>query len=284
VAEVLRSRREDLASSTAAMRRTAAETSETLSGKSREVGETVDGLIARWRELGDTLVARAETLRDVGESAVARVDATMQSLDRHVGDMSGATDRMEHRVDGLRDALREQARDMQSSLDLVSQKADSVAATFRMHEHALIEASNEATHKAEELRAAQADGSRGIYMRTVNRVLDTLGSVGIDLDRAFEGTLAPDIIKRYGKGDAMVAVRRVAGRAKDPVAIARVRELFEEDEEFRAVAMRYMHEFERLLGQAGDADPDDLLSASLLTADVGKAYMLMSRAVDRYSK
>ena len=77
-----------------------------------------------------------------------------------------------------------------------------MAATFRMHEHALIEASNEATHKAEELRAAQADGSRGIYMRTVNQVLDTLGSVGIDLDRAFEGALAPDIIKRYGKGDA----------------------------------------------------------------------------------
>ncbi|MCZ6455498.1 MAG: hypothetical protein O6909_14760, partial [Alphaproteobacteria bacterium] len=118
---------------------------------------------------------------------------------------------------------------------------------------------------------------------TVNRVLDTLGSVGIDLDRVFEGTLSPDIIKRYGKGDTMVAVRRVAGRSKDPVAIARVRELFEEDDEFRALAVRYMREFERLLGQAGDADADELLSAILLTADVGKAYMLMSRAVDRYN-
>ena len=82
----------------------------------------------------------------------------------------------------------------------------------------------------------------------------------------------------------MAAVRRVASRSKDPIAVARVRELFEEDEEFRTLAMRYMREFERLLSQAGDADPDDLLSASLLTADVGKAYMLMSRAIDRYSK
>ena len=45
-----------------------------------------------------------------------------------------------------------------------------------------------------------------------------------------------------------------------------------------------LREFERLLNQASDADPDDLLSASLLTADVGKAYMLMSRALDRYGK
>ena len=198
--------------------------------------------------------------------------------------MSGTTDRMEHRVDGLRDALREQARDMHSSLDQVTQKAESVAATFRMHEHALLEAANEATLKAEELRLAQVDTSRGVFLRTVNHVLDSLGSVGVDLDRAFEGALSPDVLKRYGKGDIMAAVRRVASRSKDPIAVARVRELFEEDEEFRTLAMRYMREFERLLSQAGDADPDDLLSASLLTADVGKAYMLMSRAIDRYSK
>ena len=242
VAELLRGRREDLAASTAAMRRTAAETGETLSGQGREVRDIVDGLVARWRELGDTLVVRAETLREVGEGAVGRVDATMQSLDRYTGELSGASDRMEHRVDGLRDALREQARDMQSSLDQVSEKAESVAATFRMHERALIEASNEATHKAEELRLAQVESSRGVFLRTVNRVLDTLGSVGVDLDRTFEGTLSPDVIKRFGKGDTMVAVRRVASRAKDPIAMARVRELFEEDDEFRTLAMRYMRE------------------------------------------
>ena len=223
-------------------------------------------------------------MREVGEGAVARVDSTMQILDRHTGELSSASDRMEHRVDGLRDALREQARDMHSSLDQVTAKAESVAATFRMHEHALVEASNEASHRAEELRLAHVDSTRGVFLRTVNTVLDTLGSVGVDLDRVFEGNLSSDILKRYGKGDTMIAVRRIAGRLKDPIAVARVRELFEDDDEFRALAMRYMREFERLLGQAGDADPDDLLSASLLTADVGKAYMLMSRAVDRYSK
>ena len=48
------------------------------------------------------------------------------------------------------------------------------------------------------------------------------------------------------------------------------------------MATRYLREFERLLAQVGDADPDELLSASLLTADVGKAYLLLSRAVERH--
>jgi hypothetical protein len=69
---------------------------------------------------------------------------------------------------------------------------------------------------------------------------------------------------------------------RDPIAISRVRDLFTENPEFRALASRYLSEFEKLLTQAGEADPDELLSASLLTADVGKAYLLLSRAIERH--
>jgi hypothetical protein len=69
---------------------------------------------------------------------------------------------------------------------------------------------------------------------------------------------------------------------KDPIALNRVRELYEDDDAFRTMTSRYLREFERLLTQAGEVDPDELLSASLLTADVGKAYLLLSRAVERH--
>ena len=50
------------------------------------------------------------------------------------------------------------------------------------------------------------------------------------------------------------------------------------------MATRYLREFERLLAQAGDADPDELLSVSLLIAEVDKAYLLLSRAVERHKQ
>ena len=84
-------------------------------------------------------------------------------------------------------------------------------------------------------------------MHRVNRVLDTLGSIGVDLDRILEGDVAADIARRFSKGDRTVAVRRLASRVKEPVAIANVRELFEEDDEFRALVTRYLREFERLM-------------------------------------
>ena len=134
----------------------------------------------------------------------------------------------------------------------------------------------------EDVRNSYLESNRGVLLHTANRVLDTLGSIGVDLQQVLEGDAAPDIIRRFAKGDRTVALRRIASRAGEPVVIARVREMFEEDEEFRGLATRYLREFERLLVQAGEADPDELLSASLLTADVGKAYLLLSRAVDRH--
>lgn len=140
----------------------------------------------------------------------------------------------------------------------------------------------EAARTSEEVRNSYLETNRGVLLHTANRVLDTLGSIGVDLQQVLEGDAAPDIIRRFAKGDRTVALRRIASRAGEPVVIARVREMFEEDEEFRGLATRYLREFERLLVQAGEADPDELLSASLLTADVGKAYLLLSRAVDRH--
>ena len=140
----------------------------------------------------------------------------------------------------------------------------------------------EAARTSEEVRNSYLESNRGVLLHTANRVLDTLGSIGVDLQQVLEGDAAPDIIRRFAKGDRTVALRRIASRAGEPVVIARVREMFEEDEEFRGLATRYLREFERLLAQAGEADPDELLSASLLTADVGKAYLLLSRAVDRH--
>ena len=282
VASLLRQRREELTTGTEEMRRATAETEEMLSNRGREVRTTVEGILERWRALGDVLAERGESLRETGEGAVERAEKVIQTLEQHTGEFAHSTDRLENKVESLRDQLREQARDMQSAIDQVSERAETLASTFRMQEHALIEAAEEAVRNTEEVRAASIDANRGVLLHTVNRVLDTLGSVGVELDRIMDGDGAQEAARRFSRGDRTVALRKIAARVREPVAIARVRELYEEDQEFRALAIRYLREFERLLTQAGDADLDELLSASLLTADVGKAYLLLSRAVDRH--
>ena len=195
--------------------------------------------------------------------------------------MSTAADHMEGRVEGVRETLREQTRDMRASLEEAASQAQTIAESFRIQERALIEAADEASRKAGEVRQAEQDAKRGVYLRTVNRVLDGLGSVGVDLDRILENGVPADVWKRYQRGDRMAALRRLSIRVRDPIALSRVREKFADDEEFRTNASRFLADFEKLLQQADEADSGDILSASLLTADVGKTYLLMSRALDR---
>ena len=49
----------------------------------------------------------------------------------------------------------------------------------------------------------------------------------------------------------------------------------------RRYVMRYFDQFEALLREAEDVDPEHLLHSTFMTADVGKLYLLLCRAMGR---
>jgi hypothetical protein len=53
-----------------------------------------------------------------------------------------------------------------------------------MQERALVEAAEEAVRTSQEVRDTYIDSNRGVIMHTVNRVLDTLGSIGFHRGRS----------------------------------------------------------------------------------------------------
>jgi len=107
VANLMRQRREDLTNGTEEMRRASIDTEELLANRSRDVRETIEGILERWRELGDMLSERSVTLREAGESVVARAETTMRAFGKHTGEFASSTDRLEGKVESLRDQLRE---------------------------------------------------------------------------------------------------------------------------------------------------------------------------------
>ena len=49
----------------------------------------------------------------------------------------------------------------------------------------------------------------------------------------------------------------------------------------RRYVMRYFDHFERLLEDSLEVDPENLLHSTFMTADVGKLYLLLCRALGR---
>ena len=95
-----------------------------------------------------------------------------------------------------------------------------------------------------------------------------------------EEEIPEDVWKRYRRGDKSIFARRLL-KMKDRFVIPEVESRYEQDTDFRNKVTRYMSQFESLLSQATDCDPEQVLSATFLTADVGKLYLLLSRSLGR---
>ncbi|MCZ6720755.1 MAG: hypothetical protein O7A65_04360, partial [Proteobacteria bacterium] len=60
-----------------------------------------------------------------------------------------------------------------------------------------------------------------------------------------------------------------------------IKEKFRDDEAFRGHVTRYLDHFEKLLADAKECDPENVLSSTFLSAEVGKLYVFLARAVGR---
>jgi len=131
------------------------------------------------------------------------------------------------------------------------------------------------------LSAARAREGRDVSMpRAAHHIIETLQSLSIDIDRALEEDPPLDLWKRYRAGERNVFTRRLASlKGKEPYA--RIAERYRADAEFSGDADRYMNQFENLLTEAANNNPDGLLAETYMSSDIGKVYALLAEATGR---
>jgi hypothetical protein len=90
----------------------------------------------------------------------------------------------------------------------------------------------------------------------------------------------PDIWKDFHKGDRSVFARHLF-RTRDSYVIPAIEQRYADDDRFRDLVSRYMERFEALLAHAQEIDPENVLNAAFITADVGKLYLVLARSLGR---
>ena len=133
----------------------------------------------------------------------------------------------------------------------------------------------------EKQAAAAAAGDaieRDAFLRSSAFVVDNLNSLAIDLSRLIEREVPQSVWRAYNKGDRGVFARRIAGRRQQK-DLRLIQRRYEEDRDFRQYVTRFIGEFDKLLAEARDLDYQNLLRTTFLTADVGKLYLLLCRAI-----
>ena len=230
----------------------------------------------RARELGDAFKEQSAGLVEALRQPVDTVEGASAGF-RQSGDqlLSGARATMAQVQDAV-ELFRTEAQVLAS----VSEQAAEIGTIFVDQAQALADSANEAEAQAKVIRQNAFESRRDTFLRASRFVIEDLNSIAIDLNRLLDTQGSQRLWSKLTKGDKRIFVRTMLS---DDEKHARevIRAKFEGDENFRKYVQRYLDHFERLLNQASESDPENLLSSTFLSADIGKLYLVLARSVGR---
>ena len=111
-------------------------------------------------------------------------------------------------------------------------------------------------------------------------MIDELNGLALDIHTLLDSEVPEEVWKRYRDGDRSIFARRLF-KMKDSYVIPAIQQRYQRDDKFQDMVDRYIRKFEELLANSASADPESVLNAAFITADVGKLYLVMSRSLGR---
>jgi hypothetical protein len=119
------------------------------------------------------------------------------------------------------------------------------------------------------------------FARRMALITDSLNSAAIDITGALSTEVADTAWDAYLKGDRGIFTRR-AVRLIDAGTTRDIAALYSGDEGFKANVSRYIHDFEALLRATLSTRDGHVLSVTMLGSDMGKLYVALAQAIERF--
>ena len=254
---------------------------EELSAQTGALNDATANAKATGVDLREEAQAQLADLRDVSDSSLRSLTKLGDLVAERSQALGGSAEAALGKAGELGQLLDRQRSHFDASVRNLAERLEDISSQFQQRSDELRQAADEAGQQALSLKQSDLETRRDLFLRSATVMIEDLNSQAIDLTRLFEGEVPEELWKRHRKGDRSIFARRLA-RPKDESYIApKIVERFKEDERFREQATRYINQFESLMSQASGCDPEHVLSATFLTADVGKLYLLLSRSLGR---
>jgi len=230
--------------------------------------------------LRDEMRDQAVNLARAEEAALTRLTGIGEAIEATTAGLVDATERAMERARSVGAEFDSQAASLSDSVTEGARRVAEAGEAFRDQTGALIDAAEAAAAEARRLSGANGEDRRQAFLRSASRMIEDLNAAALDLNRILAEDIPEEVWKRYRRGDRSVFARRLL-RGRDRLDLPILRERCTADAAFRDEATRYVTQFETLLSQATDCDPEHVLSTTFLTADVGKLYLMLSRSLGR---
>ena len=202
----------------------------------------------------DRVAQMAET---IGEEAIGKLGDTIRS------ESEKAIKDLERSAAETSNAGREAAIQLRDQLAMVNELTGNL---------------EQRVARARELAEEQVDND---FSRRMATITDGLNSNAIDITAALSTDISDTSWDAYLKGDRGIFTRR-AVRLIDNSKAREIADLYQRDEAFQANVGRYIHDFEAMLRSMLSTRDGNALSVTILGSDMGKLYVLLAQAIERF--
>jgi hypothetical protein len=119
--------------------------------------------------------------------------------------------------------------------------------------------------------------------RAPRDAIGSLETLSVDIARMIDRDATATLWERYQRGERGLGNLRLYN-AQGQKAFEEIRNKYRDDPEFRQTVEHYIHEFERLLGEASRGDRGPAVARNYLTSDTGKVYTMLAHAAGRFDQ
>ena len=176
--------------------------------------------------------------------------------------------------------LRDRVSDLTRASETVAQQLDGVGDKVDQGTRDLMLAARQAQALNESLDTTLDRAHVDDFMRRSAFITEKLQSLAVDLARIVEVPITEDDWRRFNKGEKGVFVRKMLG-FKEKNTLVSIKAVYQDDGEFRDYVGRYVSEFDAMMDKARERDHDGVLESTFLSSDMGKLYMVLSKALGR---
>jgi hypothetical protein len=122
----------------------------------------------------------------------------------------------------------------------------------------------------------KSGGDRSAVIELLNRM-----AVPLDFAKGVDHDAAAELWDRYSQGERNIFSRRLY-TAQGQRIFDEIRRRYRSDQDFRQTVERYLTEFERLLEDIAQDDPQEVVVRTYLISDTGKVYTMLAHAAGRF--
>ncbi|QEX24339.1 hypothetical protein FRZ61_42800 [Hypericibacter adhaerens] len=253
---------------------------DSLRGQSESFASVAAGARADTAAIKGELESQIQLLTQLGDQVAERLDKAGGTLDGRTEKLVEATDYVVRRTNEIGATFGERAQFLTETVERIGGQVGELAQRFDQQSQQLARSTSAAETQVQNLKRVQENVTRDLFLRAAAVMVEELNSLAMDISKLLETDVPADVWKDYHKGDRSIFARRLF-RGKDSYLVPAIEQRYKDDDRFRDMVERYMERFEELLAQAQEADPESVLNAAFITADVGKLYLVLSRSIGR---